>query len=161
MKKILIISPHYPPSNLAAVHRSRLFAQHLPEYGWDPVILTVDEQFYEEKLDWNLHGMLPAGQCIEKVSAYKVTKPRLIGDIGLRAFFQLRRKALELLRGERFDFVYIPIPSFYVSLIGPWLKKKTGVPYGIDYIDPWVHAFAGSDKMFSRHWWSTKLVTHR
>ena len=29
LRKILIISPHFPPSNLAAVHRSRLFAQHL------------------------------------------------------------------------------------------------------------------------------------
>jgi hypothetical protein len=157
MKKVLIISPHYPPSNLAAVHRSRLFAQHLPAFGWDPVILTVDERFYEEQLDWNLHGMLPAGQRVEKAPAFGVTRPRLIGDIGLRAFFQLRSKALELLRRERFDFVYIPIPSFYVSLIGPWLKKKTGVPYGIDYIDPWVHKFTGSEKRFSRHWWSTRL----
>jgi hypothetical protein len=47
-KKILIIAPHYPPSNLAAVHRSRLFAQHLPAFGWEPVILTVHEDYYEE-----------------------------------------------------------------------------------------------------------------
>jgi hypothetical protein len=157
IKKILIISPHYPPSNLAAVHRSRLFAQHLPEYGWEPVVLTVDERYYEENPDWNLHGILPPGQRVEKSTAFGLTKPRLIGDIGLRAFFQLRQKALELLRRERFDFVYIPIPSFYVSLIGPWLKKKTGVPYGIDYIDPWVHRFPGSEKILTRHWWSTKL----
>lgn len=157
MKKVLIISPHYPPSNLAAVHRSRLFAQHLPAYGWEPIILTVDEQFYEEKLDWPLHGTLPPGQRIEKVAAYPLTKPRFIGDIGLRAFFQLRRRALALLQSEAIAFVYIPIPSFYVSLIGPWLNRKTGVPYGIDYIDPWVHEFAGSHRLFSRHWFSTKL----
>jgi hypothetical protein len=54
LKKILIISPHFPPSNLAAVHRSRLFAQHLPSFGWDPIILAVDEKYYEEKLDWDL-----------------------------------------------------------------------------------------------------------
>jgi hypothetical protein len=45
-----------------------------------------------------------------------------------------------------------------VALIGPYLHKKTGVKYGIDYIDPWVHRFPGSDKLFSRHWWSTKLA---
>lgn len=158
MKKILIITPHYPPSNLAAVHRSRLFAQHLPAFGWQPVILTVHEDYYEEELDWNLHKLLPAGQQIEKVNAYPVTKPRLIGDIGLRAFFQLRKKALELVEKENIGFVYIPIPSFYVSLIGPYLHRKTGVKYGIDYIDPWVHHFPGSDKIFSRHWFSTKLA---
>jgi hypothetical protein len=158
MKKILFITPHYPPSNLAAVHRSRLFAQHLPVFGWDPIILAVHEDQYEEELDWNLHKLLPANQRIEKVNAYKVTKPRLIGDIGLRAFYQLRKRALELVQKEQIDFVYIPIPSFYVSLIGPYLHRKTGVKYGIDYIDPWVHQFPGSDKLFSRHWFSTKLA---
>ncbi len=158
MKKILIITPHYPPSNLAAVHRSRLFAQHLPAFGWEPLILTVHEDFYEEELDWNLHQLLPSHQQIEKVKAFKITKPRLIGDIGLRAFFQLRKKALELVKKEQIDFVFVPIPSFYVSLIGTYLNKKTGVKYGIDYIDPWVHRFPGSDKLFSRHWFSTKLA---
>ncbi|MFY7839490.1 MAG: hypothetical protein ACOVP7_04395 [Lacibacter sp.] len=158
MKKILIITPHYPPSNLAAVHRSRLFAQHLPSFGWEPVILTVHEDFYEEELDWNLHRLLPLKQHIEKVSARKVTRPRFVGDIGLRGFFQLRKRALELVKRESISFVYIPIPSFYVSLIGPYLHRKTGVKYGIDYIDPWVHVFPGSDKLFSRHWFSTKLA---
>lgn len=158
LRKILIISPYYPPSNLAAVHRSRLFAQHLPTFGWEPIILAVHEDYYEETLDFNLEHLLPAKQRVEKVNAFKVTKPRLIGDIGLRGFFQLRKKALELVMHEQIDFVYIPIPSFYVSLIGPYLNNKTGVRYGIDYIDPWVHTFPGSEKLFSRHWFSTELA---
>jgi hypothetical protein len=158
-KKILIIYPHFPPSNLAGVHRARLFAMHLPAFGWEPVVLTVDEKYYEEALDWNLYKLLPADLRIEKVKAIPVVKPRLIGDIGLRAFLNLRIKALELLRKEHFDFIYIPIPSFYIALLGPYLFRKTGVPYGIDYIDPWVHHFPGSDRFFSRHWWSTKFAS--
>lgn len=157
LKKILIISPHFPPSNLAAVHRSRLFAQHLPSFGWEPIILTVNENYYEEKLDWDLHKLLPQNLRIEKVKALKVTKPRLIGDIGLRAFFHLYKKAKQLIQEEKIDFLYIPIPSFYVALLGRWLHASIGIKYGIDYIDPWVHFFAGSDKLFSRHWFSTKL----
>jgi hypothetical protein len=157
-KKILIISPHFPPSNLAAIHRSRLFAQHLPSFGWEPIILSVQEKYYEETLDSNLCKLLSPDLQIEKVKAYPVMKPRLIGDIGLRAFFQLRKKALELVKNERIDFIYIPIPSFYTSLIGPYLNRKTGVRFGIDYIDPWVHKFPGSNKKFSRHWWSMKLA---
>lgn len=158
MRKILIITPHYPPSNLVAVHRSRLFAQHLPSMGWIPIILTVHEDFYEEQLDWNLFDLIPQEQRIEKVKAFKTTKPRIIGDIGLRGFFQLRRRALELIKAEKIDFIYIPIPSFYMALIGPYLFKMTGVKYGIDYIDPWVHQFPGSDKLFSRHWFSTQIA---
>ena len=135
-----------------------MFAQHLPSFGWEPIILTVHEDFYEEQLDWELHSLLPKEQRIEKVSAYTISRPRLIGDIGLRAFFQLRKRALELIQSEKIDFVYIPIPSFYTALIGRYLYKKTGVPYGIDYIDPWVHHFPGSDKLFSRHWFSTQLA---
>ncbi|MCX6300337.1 MAG: hypothetical protein NTY72_14745 [Bacteroidetes bacterium] len=157
-KKILIITSHYPPSNLAGVHRARLFAQHLLGFGWEPIILTVDEQFYEENLDWNLVKLLPTEQRIEKVNAFKITKPRLIGDIGLRAFFQLRKRAIEIIVKEKIDFIYIPIPSFYIALLGPYLNKKTGVNYGIDYIDPWVHIFPGSDKIFSRHWFTTQIA---
>lgn len=156
--KILIIYPHFPPSNLAGVHRPRLFAQHLPSFGWEPVILTVDEKYYEETLDWNLVKLLPKTLRIEKVNAFPITQPRLVGDIGLRAFFQLYKKAKALIKTEGFDFLYIPIPSFYMGLLGRLLHNKTGIAYGIDYIDPWVHWFPGSDQKFSRHWFTTKLA---
>jgi hypothetical protein len=58
---------------------------------------------------------------------------------------------------QQIDFLYIPIPSFYIALLGRWLHTTTGIKYGIDYIDPWVHTFAGSNKFFSRHWFSTKF----
>lgn len=54
--------------------------------------------------------------------------------------------------------MYIPIPSFYVALLGRWLHETTGIKYGIDYIDPWVHRFPGSDEILSRHWVSTQLA---
>src|SRR4051794_30591073 len=111
LRKVLIITPHFPPSNLAAVHRSRLFAWHLPSFGWEPLILTVDEKYYEETLDHNLARLLPEGLTIEKVKALRITRPRLIGDIGLRAFFPLYRRAKRLIRQHGIDFLYIPIPS--------------------------------------------------
>jgi hypothetical protein len=147
LKKILIISPHFPPSNLAAVHRSRLFAQHLPAFGWEPIILTVDEKYYEEKLDENLVKLLPQQLRIEKAKAFGITRPRLIGDIGLRGFVQLYKKAKKLIKAEAIDFLYIPIPSFYAALLGRMLHASTGIRYGIDYIDPWVHTFPDGASM--------------
>lgn len=157
-KKILIVYPHFPPSNLAGVHRPRLFAKHLPTFGWEPTILTVHERYYEEKLDANLADLLPKKLRVEKVAALSVTKPRLVGDLGLRAIFQLYWRAKRLIQKEKFDFLLIPVPSFYTALLGRWLHHNTGISYGIDYIDPWVHHFPGSEKKFSRHWWSTKLA---
>ena len=157
LKKILIIAPHFPPSNLTAVHRARFFANHLPENGWEPIILTVHEKYYEEELDWSLEKLLPKNLRIEKVNAMGVSKPRIIGDIGLRAFYSMYKKAKQLIIDEKIDFLYITIPSFYGALWGRWLHASTGIKYGIDYIDPWVHEFPGSDKLFSRHWMATKV----
>ena len=64
----------------------------------------------------------------------------------------------QLIKQDKFDFIYIPIPSFYSALLGRLLFTKTKIKYGIDYIDPWVHFFPGSEKIFSRHWLSTKLA---
>lgn len=158
MKKILIISPHFPPSNLVGVHRARFLSMHLAKFGWEPIILTVDEKYYEEKLDHNLEKLLPEGLRIERVRAMRITKPRLIGDIGLRAFGSLYRKAKKLIKDERIDFLYITIPSYYTTLIGRMLNKTTGIPYGIDYQDPWVHDFPGSLRFFSRPWLATRVA---
>ncbi len=156
MKKILILYPLFPPSNLAGVHRPRLFAQHLPSFGWEPIILTVHQKYYEETNDEDLVKLLPLGLRIEKVDAFKRIGP--IGDIGLRGFLQLYQKAKSIIKNEKIDFVYIPIPSFYCAILGRLLHDSTGVKYGIDYIDPWVHNFPGSNLLFSRHWFSTKLA---
>ncbi|MFN8256528.1 MAG: hypothetical protein U0W24_12605 [Bacteroidales bacterium] len=138
MQNLLIIYPHWPPSNLAGVHRARLIANFLPRLGWHPVILTVHPDFYEEKPDTDLVKTVSESIEVHYTKAFRVTKPRLIGDIGLRAFYQLRKSALQLLSDKKIDFIWIPIPSFYTAILGRILHNKTGVPYGIDYIDPWV-----------------------
>jgi len=56
--------------------------------------------------------LLPKDLQIEKVKAFKITKPRVVGDIALRAFFQLYKKAKQLIKEEQVDFLYIPIPRF-------------------------------------------------
>lgn len=121
-------------------------------------MLTVHEKYYEEEPDWNLMKLMPTDIRIQKVNAFPLTRPRLVGDIGLRAFFQLYKGAKKIIETEKIDFIFIPVPSFYCALLGPLLHRKTGVPYGIDYIDPWVHQFPGSEKVFSRHWFSTLLA---
>jgi len=45
MKKVLIITYYWPPSGGAGVQRWLKFAKYLPEYGWQPIILTVDQEY--------------------------------------------------------------------------------------------------------------------
>jgi len=47
MKKVLIIAYHFPPSSAIGAVRPSKFAKYLPEFGWQPVIYTVDEKYCE------------------------------------------------------------------------------------------------------------------
>lgn len=64
MKKILIITYYWPPSGGAGVQRWLKFAKYLPEYGWQPVILTVDPRYatYPQR-DESLEGEIDP-QCL-------------------------------------------------------------------------------------------------
>ncbi|MBJ7879158.1 hypothetical protein [Gelidibacter salicanalis] len=138
MKTVLIIYPHWVPANLAGVQRPRLIGNYLQQFGWQPLLLTVDAAYYEEAPDLLMEKTVSDTIEVVYTKAYKVTKPRLIGDIGLRAFPFLKKEALRLCKERNIDFIWIPIPSFYTALLGRIIHDKTGIPYGIDYIDPWV-----------------------
>ncbi|MCH6201337.1 hypothetical protein MMU07_17270 [Aquiflexum sp. LQ15W] len=139
MKTLLIIYPHWVPANLAGVQRPRLIGNYLMELGWKPLLLTVDPHYYEEPIDPLMERTVSPDIEVIYAKAYKVTKPRIIGDIGLRAFPFLKKAALQICRERSIDFILIPIPSFYTALLGRQLHDITSIPYGIDYIDPWVH----------------------
>lgn len=141
MKRILIIYPHWPPSNLVGVHRVRLIANELHHLGWQATVLTVDERDYEEPGDPDSLKLVAPEVEVVKVRAKPVRKilgKRFIGDIGLRAFGALKSEALKLCNKQKFDFAWISMPSWYPALIGRHLHKQ-GTPFGIDYQDPWVY----------------------
>lgn len=151
MKNLLIIYPHWPPSNLAGIHRARLIANFLPELDWKPTVLTVSSKYYEEKPDHDLLRTVDDRVEVIHVKAFPTLRYfRVIGDIGIRAFPFIYKKAVELLDNNHFDFIWIPIPSFYLSLMGRLLKAKSGVKYGIDYIDPWVRPLALHESWISK-----------
>ena len=143
MKNLLIIYPHWPPSNLTGVHRPRLIANFIEEFGWHPIVLTVKPEYYEEPHDWDMVKTVRDNVEVIKVKAWPVPKPRIFGDIGIRSFKFLFKKALEIIEEKEVKFVWIPIPSFYVAVLGRLIHQKTGVPYAIDYIDPWVRDIKG------------------
>ncbi|WP_263791995.1 glycosyltransferase [Salinibacter sp.] len=142
MKKVVIVAAHFVPSNLTAVHRSRLWVSHLQEFGWEPTIVTTHWDYYEESVVPDLHDLVPDELEVVRTSAIpaKWVRP-LVGDIGLRAFHGHYRALCRLAEQGEMDFLHITIPSFYSALLGRLIHSRYGIPYGIDYIDPWVHEF--------------------
>lgn len=152
MRTVLIIYPHWPPSNLVGVHRVRLVANALPECGWKPIILTVHEDHYEEPPSPELVALVRAGTEVIKVDARGPNHlgVRTFGDIGLRAFRQLKSAARELCRDRQIDFIWFSIPSWYPPLMGAALTQEFDIPFGIDYQDPWVHPLPEGTPHLSR-----------
>lgn len=161
MKNLLLIYPHWPPSNLAGVHRGRLIANFAHDFGWKVTVITVQEAFYEETPDPEIEKLVSPNIEVHKVAAYPVLKllnVRLVGDIGLRGWLQMRKRMLDLLSSRSFDFVWIPIPSWYTSLLGRVAWRKHGIPFGIDYIDPWVYQLTKYEHRFSRQWFTRQVA---
>ena len=45
MKKVLIVTYYWPPCGGAGIQRWLKFSKYLPEYGWEPIVLTVDPKY--------------------------------------------------------------------------------------------------------------------
>ena len=143
MKRVLMIAPQFPPDGNAGTHRVRLLAPRLADNGWLPTVLTVDPRDYEPPLDDSLADLVPPGLDVVRVRALpaRTTRRFGIGDLGLRALPSLGRAASALLAARRYDAVFITVFPAYPALLGPWLARRHGVPYVIDYQDPWVSAW--------------------
>ena len=59
MKKVLVITYYWPPSGGPGVQRILNFVKYLPEFGWQPIILTVKNGEFPEIDD----------SCLEDVPA--------------------------------------------------------------------------------------------
>src|SRR3954451_1080732 len=135
-KRIAIVAGDFPPSNLAAVHRSRLWAQYLPEFGWEPIIVTTHWNYYEETLDPALLELVDPELRVIRTKAIPIKPIRLLGDIGVRGFYWHLKALKSLVACKEIDFVHITIPSNPSALLGEMLYRHCRFPFGIDYIDP-------------------------
>ena len=148
----IIVSPYFPPSMLAGVHRARHLAKHLPLAGWTPVVVCVDEAFHEEQLDSGLAALVPDSIEIVKVGALspRVCRPFGLGEISLRAWRQLRAKVMQLLETRDIGVVLITGSPYYPMLLAAEIKRRFGVPVVLDFQDPWVSAWGAKQPRFSK-----------
>ena len=139
MKKILIISPHYPPINAADIHRVRQSLPYFELYGYQPTVLTVVPEDVEMPQDSFLEQTIPVDITVHKVKAYstRYTRKFGLGNLGIRAFYQLYKKGNELLESGNFDLVYFSTTVFASMPLGRLWKEKFKVPFIVDMQDPW------------------------
>ena len=140
-KIVFIPAPFFPPSAMPPSQRVRLLVRHLHEFGWKSVIFTVDHYYREEAADPWMTEI--AGNAFEKIEvrAWDQRKTRKfgLGDLGIRSFFGLYRSMLKQVKKEKPTLILYPVPPWYIMVMAPFIKRATGIPYAIDFIDPWVY----------------------
>ncbi|MCX6133066.1 MAG: glycosyltransferase [Ignavibacteriales bacterium] len=70
MKKVLIVSYYFPPSGGPGVQRVLKFVKYLPEFGWQPVVLTVQDGDYPAR-DESLLAEIPDHAIVYRTKIFE------------------------------------------------------------------------------------------
>ena len=157
-RRVALVSGHFPPSNLVGAQRARLWSRYLPEFGWEPVVVTGDPAEYEERPDPDLERLVAPELKVVHARTMSTRPVRLVGDIGIRSFWGCYRALAQMAKAREIDFVMVTIPSNFLAPVGRLVHLRHGLPFGIDYQDPWVNRWTGNEKPLSRAWASNKLA---
>lgn len=138
MKRVLIVGADFTPSSHPPALRIRFFAQHLRDFGWEPIVLTVDPKYYETAIDAENEKLLSSDVEVIRVRALpaKLTRKLGFGDLGFRSLWHLSQALSRLIRQRKIDLIFIPVPPNPTLILGRLAQVRFGTPYVIDYIDP-------------------------
>ena len=180
-KNVLFISYMFPPVGGSGVQRALKFVKYLPEYGLDPIVLTVKDINYSirdysllvdidtgikivrtESADpHRLSAFLFSGVSSDRTGSKVVKNQRFTeGSLSLRAFRCVRdiiavpdtvvgwipfayRAGLRAIREGGVDVILATFGPASSTLVAWLLSKKTGIPYVLDFRDPWIGGYAG------------------
>lgn len=162
MKKVLIVSPHFPPINAPDHQRVRMSLPYLREFGWDPTILAVRPEFVEGGvLDPLLEVTVPNDIDVVRGRAipYGLTRRLGLGSLALRALPYLWRAGNRLLAAREFDLAFFSTTMFPVMILGPIWKRRFGVPYIVDIQDPWRNDYYERTKTIPPGGWLKYAVS--
>ncbi len=144
MRRVLIVSPHFSPVNAADMQRVRLALPHLRALGWESTVLAVAPESVEGAvIDPLLEQTYPSDIRVIRVKGLSPRHTRRIGlgSLWWRCGGALRRAGDALLARNPFDLVFFSTTQFDAFTLGPRWRKLFGVPFVLDYQDPWVNDY--------------------
>ena len=138
-RKVLILSYHFPPSAASGAFRMLGFARHLPQFGWQTVVVAPP------RLDWEPTDEALTERVPSETAVYPIPFPK---GWPWKPFGKLFPWGVWLpfaaagcyraIRDHRPDVVLTSGPPHVVHLLGRHLHRRTGLPWVADFRDPWV-----------------------
>ena len=172
---ILIITDMFPPLSTVGVMRTTKFIRYLPDFGWNPVVLTCRHpNDRQDALDFETEQGLPEGLEIHRTFcptlfevynllgkelkqgtfrhsnwiSYSAVRSMLIPDPYIGWYFSAVRQAFRIMRAENISAVYTTSPRETSHLIGRSLKRKFGCVWVTDFRDPWMEKLSRPKKLW-------------
>jgi len=145
-KRVLMVAYHFPPMNQSSgIQRTLRFAQYLPEYGWEPAVLTVHERAYSsvsqasmsevpENLQVRRAFALDAGRHLSLRGVYPGWLA--LPDRWVSWWLGGVTAGLAMIRRLKPDVLWSTYPIATAHLIGYSLQRLTGIPWITDFRDP-------------------------
>lgn len=159
MRKVLVLTTHFPPSAHVGAKRIAKFCKYLPQYGWQPIVITrKTSQFH--LLDETLNDDLPSNIQVYRVGAegknkqianfggkpkrYNILKTILITIYDflifydyfwiIKAFMQARK----IIKDNDIKVVLTTFPNAEPLIVGILLKYFLGIKWVTEFRDPWL-----------------------
>ncbi len=160
-RNVLVVAYYFPPMGLSGVQRTLKYVKYLPQFGWQPTVLTVtptgyfaqDYTLLEEINPLHIEvvrvGSLDPNRLFRKKGVVRMPSERwrkvltYLSDMFFIPDNKIgwKRKALkaaeELITKNNIEIIFATAPPFTDFLIGMELSKKFNIPLVIDYRDPW------------------------
>jgi glycosyltransferase involved in cell wall biosynthesis len=148
-----MVAYYYPPLGGIGVHRTLKFSKYLPEYHWEPVVLTI-RPGKGLLMDPSLEQEIPAEAQIFRTPSLSLPLwlPWRVRNFISRWIFVVDeqlgwlpyavRAGRRILQASPCQVIYTSSSPYTDHLIGYRLKKRLGVPWVADFRDPWVGNFA-------------------
>lgn len=158
--KVLVIAYYFPPMGGSGVQRITKFCKYLPEFGWDPIVLTVDPHgyyAYDETLlaelgditvyrtpSHDVNRFFKKGQTIAMPSEQVRKKWSFLSSWTMIPDSKIgwKKEALEqgrkILQEHDIDLIFSTAPPFTAHLVAMELSKESGIPFVADFREAWL-----------------------
>jgi glycosyltransferase involved in cell wall biosynthesis len=165
MKRVLMIAYHFPPlAGSSGIQRTLRFVQHLPAFGWEPMVLTAHPRAYEQT-SVDLMDEVPPGVHVERAFAVDAARHLAIGgrypafvarpDRWIAWRFGAMPAGMRLIRKYRPHAIWSTYPIATAHVIGNVLQRRASLPWIADFRDPMAQEGYPADP---RVWRSFKTI---
>ena len=144
-RTVLMIAFQFPPMRgSSAIQRTLRFAQHLPKFGWRPIVLTASPGAYETvstaaesdtgPMEVLRARALDAAKHLSILGRY----PRWLAvpDRWSSWKFSAIPAARRLIRERPVDLIWSTFPIATAHQIGHSIARRTGIPWIAEFRDP-------------------------